>query len=52
MPGLIGGFLGLAMVVAAAGVVLARSADGIAAATGLGRLLVVVGGLALVSRLS
>jgi cation:H+ antiporter len=40
MPGLIGGFLGLAMVVAAAGVVLARSADRIAAATGLGRLLV------------
>lgn len=37
---LIGGFLGLAMVVATAGVVLARAADRIAAATGLGRLLV------------
>jgi cation:H+ antiporter len=37
---LIASFLGLAAIVAAAGVVLARSADRIAAATGLGRLLV------------
>ena len=40
MPELIASFLGLAAIVATAGTILARSADRIAAATGLGRVLV------------
>lgn len=40
MPSLIVSFLGLATIVALAGTILARSADRIAGATGLGRLLV------------
>jgi cation:H+ antiporter len=50
MSGLIGQFLLLAAVVAGAGIVLARAADAIAEATGLGRLL--VGSIALAAATS